>query len=58
MAYTTAGGTKKKVCYYYDGMGHPESLNEEQLAANASRLADVVLQLQLLHLNVWRVSSG
>lgn len=21
MAYTTAGGTKKKVCYYYDGMG-------------------------------------
>lgn len=29
MAYTTAGGTKKKVCYYYDGMGHPESLSEE-----------------------------
>lgn len=26
MAYTTAGGTKKKVCYYYDGMGHPECL--------------------------------
>lgn len=27
MAYTTAGGTKKKVCYYYDGMGHPERVN-------------------------------
>lgn len=32
MAYTTAGGTKKKVCYYYDGMGHPEFLNDEHLA--------------------------
>lgn len=32
MAYTTSGGTKKKVCYYYDGMGHPEFLNEDHLA--------------------------
>lgn len=44
MAYTTAGGTKKKVCYYYDGTGHPDCLNgepeiETSGQANVSRLA-------------------
>lgn len=45
MAYTTAGGTKKKVCYYYDGMGHPErvmgSPNWAIWQANASQLVSV-----------------
>lgn len=47
MAYTTAGGTKKKVCYYYDGMGHPECLNGEPKFGESGRLT-LTLTLVLL----------
>lgn len=39
MAYTTAGGTKKKVCYYYDGTGHPERVNGEPKLRHLAGLA-------------------
>lgn len=41
MAFTTAVGTKKKVCYYYDGMGHPECVNEKQRLMLAAQLVGV-----------------
>lgn len=41
MAYTTAGGTKKKVCYYYDGTATSQAFRRAsgELAARLAQLA-------------------